>query len=126
MKFTAASTLAFAAIMATANAGTPDCQVNDVTGYTNCKSGFHVSGSGSDVLWCATQDACEEVFPPVEIPEFTPRVSEEKEEKEEEPVVIVDTQIDALEEAIVSASTIPKTVISGLVVAAASITMMLC
>ena len=117
MKLNITSSLVLATLLVvatTVDAATPDCQVNDVEGYGNCKTEFFVNGSGSDVLFCKTEADCTKVFPQRTPPTITAEES-------------VPLKVDAIEEAMESSSTSLKTkIVSGGVVVATSMMMILC
>jgi hypothetical protein len=117
MKLNITSSVVLATLLVAAaavDAAAPDCQVNDVEGYGNCKRSFQVAGSGSDVLWCKTEADCLKVFQEQSPPPIT---SEES----------VPIKVDAIEEQLESSSTTLKTkVVSGAVVVTTSMMMILC
>ena len=116
MKLNINSSLVLATLLVVAtpvDATVPLCVVTDTEGYGNCKSAFYVSGRGSDVLWCKTEADCIKVFPPQTPPPITVEES-------------VPLEVDAIEEALESSSTLLKTkIVSGAVVVATSMMMMI-
>ena len=72
MKFTIASIL-LGLVVCVVESALPDCQVNDVEGYGNCKHDYFVNAPGSDVLWCIAETDCNKVFyPPTGAPTAPP------------------------------------------------------
>ena len=109
MKFLLASALT---ILASANAASlPDCQVqDDIDGYTQCAFLMGSVRGGNDVLYCASLEDCQKVFPDP--------VFEVVEEVEEE------FEVSALIEEASSASTMQTA--AAFVLAASSAMMVLC
>mmetsp|Transcript_28950 Transcript_28950/g.62340 ORF Transcript_28950/g.62340 Transcript_28950/m.62340 type:complete len:128 (+) Transcript_28950:72-455(+) len=127
MKVISAICFAVLAVTTTTVTAVPQCSPNETEGYLNCKSGFQVSGSGSDALWCISESDCAAVFPtPVHTTPTAKLVEDKEEEEEAEAAAGTNGRIDAVQEAVVESAAPSVTSTATVLVAASAIAAMLC
>ena len=113
--------LVILAVVDNAQSLNPDCKLSAVAGYQNCRSEFYVNQPSASALWCTTEEACEAILGVDEAADLTgstARVSPPERDEEME--------VSAVEEQVMSSSSMLRTATTAVLAMAVSAMMIAC